>query len=165
MENKLCANCIYYHSINNTIGTCLINNEFTFKDTNSNIVKKHFDCFIDDVNKYTIKHIILGNLIYNNGIVIRPNVITYINNNSNINSIEDIINSINNSFKNNNINYFLDKIVLAIIDINDNCYKRSQFYTDTEFIAMIDNLINNGIVKVNKIIYDTKIIQSRMNDK
>lgn len=164
MKNKLCANCMYYHSINNTIGTCLISNEFTFKDTNSDIVKKHLDCFIDDIDKYTIKHIILGNLIYNNGIVIRPNVITYINNNSNVNSIEDIINSINNSFKNDNINNFLDKIVLAIIDINNNCYKRSQFYTDAEFIAIIDTLINNNIIKVNEIVYDTKIIQSRMND-
>lgn len=164
MKNKFCANCMYYHSINNTIGTCLISNEFTFKDTNSDIVKNHLDCFIDDIDKYTIKHIILGNLIYNNGIVIRPNVISYINNNSNVNSIEDIINSINNNFKNDDNNYFLDKVVLAIIDINDNCYKRSQFYTDTEFIAMINTLINNNIIKVNKIIYDTNIIQSRMND-
>lgn len=164
MYSKHCADCIYYHSINDNIGTCLISNEFTFKDTNADVVKQNDSCFIDDTDKYIIKHIILGNVIYNNGITIRTNVITYINNNDTINNKENIIGTINNSFNDNKEDFIVDKIVIAIVDINNNCYKRTLFYTDAEFMSIIQGLINNNIIKVDKIIYDTKIIQSRMND-
>ena len=165
MDNKHCADCIYYHSINDNIGTCLINNEFTFKNTNTDIVKQHNDCFIDDTDKYVIKHIILGNVVYNDGVAIKTNVITYINNNDTTNNKENFIKSINDSFNSIKEDIMIDKIVIAIIDINNNCYKRTLFYTDAEFISIIQGLINDNIIKVNKIIYDTKIIQSKINDE
>lgn len=165
MCNNHCADCIYYHPINDNIGTCLINNIFTFKDTNIDVVKQNDSCFIDDTNKYIIKHIILENVIYNNGITIRTNVITYINNNDTINNKENIIGTINNSFNDNKEDIIVDKIVIAIVDINNNCYKRTLFYTDAEFMSIIQGLINSNIIKVNKIVYDTKIIQSKMNNE
>ena len=165
MCNKHCADCIYYHSINDNIGTCLISNKFTFKDTNIDIIKRDDNCFIDDIDKYIIKHIILGNIVYSNGITIRTNIITYINNNDTANNKENFIKSINNSFNSIKEDVIVDKIVIAIIDINNNCYKRTLFYTDAEFMSIIQGLINDNIIKVNKIIYDTKIVQSKMNDE